>query len=207
MQQGPNFNWEYQQHPKASSVREACEKIVARLLADARPFLALVTQDSRPWHHEMFALVAPDNMPYFAGNYRGAPFPLLDSYDVQFGGQAGRYARLVEVSMQMFHGDMVDHCDSLPLDAGELDENAKREHLLKVAAFAAEALTYFLTIHPYANGNGHVARLLVWSILCIGGFPPRSWTLHKSPPGYGTLIQKFRDGDKAPLIKFILRNV
>jgi Fic family protein len=39
----------------------------------------------------------------------------------------------------------------------------------------------FVTIHPYANGNGHAARLVVWALLLRYGFQPTGWPVDPRP--------------------------
>lgn len=208
MQSGPHFSWEYSNHTDLAKVISECIALVTALQADPLSFSPTLTRDSRPVHERMFFAVVPPDKTYFAGNYRGSKYPLLENYEVQFGGVQGRFARMVEPSMQWFHEDMASaHASTTWTINGNASKAEQNQHLLAIAGLAAEALQYFLTIHPYANGNGHIGRFLVWVVLCLGGYPPRKWTLHKSPPGYGMLIQRHRSGEKLPLIKFIVSNV
>ncbi len=65
----------------------------------------------------------------------------------------------------------------------------------------------FLEIHPYANGNGHMGRLIVLLLLAQRDiFPTRSWNIDPRPadPPYSNLISRYRSGDQEPLVKFVL---
>jgi len=69
--------------------------------------------------------------------------------------------------------------------------------------FACRVLVEFLRVHPYANGNGHMGRWIVWLILAKFGYWPKKWPLDTSPP-YGRLIELHRDGDTLQLETFVL---
>jgi fido (protein-threonine AMPylation protein) len=64
----------------------------------------------------------------------------------------------------------------------------------------------FLEIHPFTNGNGHMARLVVIAILGRFAVYPSSWSLHPRPqdPPYSELISRYRSGDQKPLEHFVL---
>jgi len=93
---------------------------------------------------------------------------------------------------------MLDAAHELP--DGLCDPPGK---LLCTVTVCCRALEHFLRIHPYANGNGHAARFLVWAILWRYGYWTRRWPLDGSPP-YHALLSRYRDGDVEPLEKFLL---
>jgi Fic family protein len=81
-----------------------------------------------------------------------------------------------------------------------------KEKLHYVVALASRAFVEFLTVHPYANGNGHAARLIVWSILGRYGYWPDRWTVEPRPdPPYLELIVLYRNGNALPLESHILQ--
>ena len=51
-----------------------------------------------------------------------------------------------------------------------------RMKLYSVVVVACRVLEWFLRIHPYANGNGHIARLVVVGLLGRYGYWPRTWS-------------------------------
>jgi len=80
------------------------------------------------------------------------------------------------------------------------------QKLLYVVVFACRVFVEFLTIHPYADGNGHAARFVIWSLLGRYGYWPRRWTVDPRPPDppYGTMIAEYRGGNPEPLEKYVL---
>jgi Fic family protein len=75
--------------------------------------------------------------------------------------------------------------------------------LLRLVHILGFFLQKFLTIHPYANGNGHIGRLIVWILLGRFGFWPNKWPLDASPSYYQALTDH-RNGKVKPLNDFIL---
>jgi Fic family protein len=79
-----------------------------------------------------------------------------------------------------------------------LDANillSPEQRLRYLVALAAHVFVAFLTIHPYANGNGHAARLIVWSVFGRYGHWPKNWPVEPRPtdPSYLQLIVLHRD--------------
>jgi hypothetical protein len=85
----------------------------------------------------------------------------------------------------------------------------KEQKVLFVVAFACKVFELFLRVHPYANGNGHAARFLTWSILGRYGYWPRQWPIHPRPnePTYVEMISRYRSGDIYPLEQYFLNNI
>lgn len=86
---------------------------------------------------------------------------------------AGRY-RNVSVYVRLKDGSVHQFCDPLKI----LDEmeyflkwlNSSKE--VHPVLFAAEVHTRFVSIHPFVDGNGRTARLLMNLILIHFGYPP-----------------------------------
>ena len=70
--------------------------------------------------------------------------------------------------------------------------------LALVVPLLASILVEFLTIHPYANGNGHMGRAIVWILLGRQGLWPQTWPLDDHPP-YDAPLKAYRDGNPDPL--------
>lgn len=85
------------------------------------------------------------------------------------------------------------------------------QKLLNTVIFACKVFEIVLRVHPYANGNGHAARFIVWAILGRYGFWPRSWAWPLDPrpsdPPYSRIIFEYRNGNRQPLEEFVLRSV
>lgn len=158
--------------------------------------------DTRQVHHHLFIELTPRDFEYFAGHYRGEPFRCLKHYRVTIpsdprvgvppGAVAYHLAELEKIIQSAYHA-----LDTIPL--------SRQERLRYLIAFVCRAFELFLLVHPYANGNGHVARLMVWCIFGRYGHWPRRWPVEPRPadPPYSDLIKRYRDGDKAPLEQFI----
>ena len=85
----------------------------------------------------------------------------------------------------------------------------QEEKLYGAVVLAARVFTEFLTVHPYANGNGHIARFLVWLVLGRYKYWPNAWTIEPRPnvTNYGTAISSHRRGRAAELERMILEAI
>ena len=78
--------------------------------------------------------------------------------------------------------------------------------LQRTVEVAAALLVYFMEIHPYADGNGHMGRFLLLAIFARYQLYRARFPLHPRPaPPYINLIPIYRQGNKVPLIKYILQ--
>lgn len=201
------LGWEYETHPNNNSVIHECAEILVELSHTPRVH-DTVLQDSRPAHQRVFHKVTPAACSYLAGNYRGSNHPCLARYAVHVGPHIGSHPICVDEHMRSFHDDLNQAIQKLDgISSAAKKQSEKSAVMPLIVDVCAATLERFLTIHPYANGNGHTARLLVWILLIRYGRVPVQWTLEKSPPGYGDLIQKHRSGDRNPLRRFILLSI
>ena len=83
----------------------------------------------------------------------------------------------------------------------KLPKYLKIDYLVK---FSTRILVEFLRIHPYANGNGHLGRFIVIALLARYNLWPKKWPLDASP-NYHDEIFRYRNGDREPLERFILK--
>lgn len=187
----------------------------ADFLADIRSrrlLTNLLVLDSRPTHGQLFNGLTPVDHPYFAGHYRGEPFRCLEHYGVGVRGDpdVGAAPTAVATEMTAFCAAIESFLNQLDAihatPAGAIPAVLRLRHAVAVAA---EAFEVFLRIHPYANGNGHAARLIVWAVLCRYGYYPYAWSIHPRPghPQYTALIVAHRNGNRAPLQAAILRAI
>jgi len=155
----------------------------------------------------MFSGLTPSPCPYFAGHYRGERFRCLEFYEVKIHGDPR-----VGVPPQRVMPDMSNLADNIvrvglsALNAGfSLPDSrlSPEEKLYYLVTFACRVLVEFLRVHPYANGNGHMGRWIVWLILAKFGYWPKKWPLDTSPP-YDQLIELHRDGDPLHLETYVL---
>lgn len=83
---------------------------------------------------------------------------------------------------------------------------APRNALLRFVKLLAIVLQQFLTIHPYKDGNGHSARLLIWVMLCRAGYVPRNWDIDAKQP-YADALSAHRSGKPGALESFLLQAI
>jgi hypothetical protein len=197
--------WEYSTHSRYQTVADRCAQFLHALRADPASKQVLLA-DTRPAHSDFFSDVVPSACPYLAGNYRGSDFECLRHYEVQFGGNKGIPALGVLLAIGQFHDELAAAIATLDavIATGELTPGQQMLRVVQVMAFA---LQRFFSIHPYANGNGHIGRLLVWVGLARFNMIPKKWWLHTSPPSYGDLIQQHRKGKTRPLEEYLLRAI
>lgn len=147
--------------------------------------------------------MTPPGFTHYAGNYRGQPLACLQYYEVQVPGdpRVGDSPAEVQQAMAMLAA-WIDPGLAV-LDAGRELPRAvvsPPDRLLFVVAFAAIFFQRFLTVHPYANGNGHAARFGVWAILLRFGYWPKRFPIEPRPQQltYAQAISAHRDGNPEP---------
>ena len=193
--------WEYSQHQHANAVPIRCEAIFHRLEV-GQVAVESSLRDSRPLHHELFVNLTPSECPYFAGHYRGESFKCLRFLDV--GVEGDRRVGVPHDSVAPELSNLQSHILKAGLRALDVafaipdDKLSPAEKLYNLVKFSCRLLAEFLRIHPYANGNGHIGRLIVLLVLVRFGYWPSSWRLHEHPP-YDELLSKYRDGIEQPL--------
>jgi len=195
--------WEYDRHPRRLELQGRIQTVV-RELGARRPTAALLT-DTRPVHARLFDGLTPTGFEYYAGHYRGEDFPCLRSYYVEVGGDPALAAApaLVQNYMSQLAIRLVQGIAAL--DYATQERISASARVLTVVQFACRVFELFLRIHPYANGNGHVARFVVWGVLGRYGYLPKGWPIDPRPsdPPYTQLIAAYRAGDVAGLESFI----
>ncbi len=142
-------------------------------------------RDTRPVHASMFRGLTPAACDYYAGNYRGSRFRCLASYGVEIRSDPRVGTRSTRVAREMAGLSIWLKREIATLD-GMATLSSAEDLFLRTVRIAARLFCDFLTIHPYANGNGHTGRFLVWLVLGRFGYWPKKWHLHPRPnlPGY-----------------------
>ena len=134
----------------------------------------------------------------FAGHYRGEAYRCLQHYYVSVlsDPRVGVVPASVLYWMEQLRQIMEPGIHALDTD---FTLPAKRATALS-GRFFCRAFELFLRIHPYANGNGHIGRFLIWCILGRYGHWPRRWSVDPRPPDppYSDFIFRYRNGDKGP---------
>lgn len=163
-------SWDYEEHKNRQLVTKACRDLQVRVAKDLEE-IKKVKQDTRPFHLEMFNSVTPVDKTAFAGNYRGSEFQYLKNYNVSIGNHQGTLASQVEETMRDFHLLFVKSLKHFNQKSLELSKETK---LVAYSRLISHFVVAFLSIHPYANGNGHISRLICL-LRCINKAIKTQW--------------------------------
>ena len=204
-------DWDYEEDTKK---RESISRTVSEIVVELRTGRmdpAEGSADTRRVHWRMFADFAPPAFPYFAGSYRGEDHRCLRDYEVHIPSDPRVGSPAAQVP-----GEMRALAVRIRRGLGALDEIWRRtshqgraDQLVRVARFSCEVFEAFLRVHPYANGNGHTGRFILWAMLARYGFYPNRWRIDPRPdvPEYSKLIERFRSGDRDGLVSSVLAAV
>lgn len=198
--------WEYGNDPRRHLLSGRVKSILIRLASGSLD-TKTVAPETRPQHEELFSGLTPLGCEYFAGHYRGENFRCLqfNQVGIQTDPRVGAVHsavgyRMSGLGQQILSGLSALDCNIL------LSAKDKAQY---VVALACCAFVEFLTIHPFVNGNGHAARLVLWCILGRYGFWPRRFPVEPRPadPPYTQLIFQYRNGDREPLERLVLQSL
>ena len=152
--------------------------LLRRIRDEARRRDKLNLSSARNWHREIMAGLAVPN-PAMVGGFRGEAG--LHDIEVRIGRHHGIAPANVARALSDYERRLqraVERLDELiPPDA-----NLSGDQLVAVIELCAWAHAEWVRIHPFANGNGRVARLWVNCIAMRYGLPPFA-TLRPRPGG------------------------
>ncbi len=201
--------WDYEKHPDQHLVPSRCKSLLIALRSNGID-IKKSAYDTTAHHKLMFDGLTPQGCLYFAGHYRGEKFRCLEHYTVGVlaDPRVGYDPPIVSIAMADLKTVVLQAGFGALKISYEIPNTilSEEDKLYYLVIFACKVLELFLRIHPYANGNGHMGRWLVWLILAQFGYWPKKWPLDNSPP-YGALISKYRDGDHEPLERFVLQAI
>jgi len=185
--------WDYEPAPNAHAIiLQRVEDLLIRLRADCDE-CSQTACDTRSAHEVMFAGLTPTACECFAGNYRGSNHRCLQFYTVHVPAdpRVGHQPEVVDYAMTSLSALIAASITSADSFAAQRSRRALIRHLVKVAARMFEM---FCRIHPYANGNGHAARLLVCALLGRYDVWMKDWTVEPRPrdPNYSSAISDYR---------------
>jgi hypothetical protein len=197
--------WEYENFQGWDAT--LASRAVAALfrLRDLNPAEGLeIGKDGRPVHMRYFDGLTPTGCEYYAGHYRGENFTCLKDYRVQIPSDpmVGHPPHRVGTDMVLFASDFNDVVsDSDFVWAANNQVIAPGEKLYRIVQLGVAMFVYFLQIHPYANGNGHLARFFLIAYLARYNVFLGHWPMHPRPPDppYAELIRRYRRGDRRSL--------
>jgi fido (protein-threonine AMPylation protein) len=201
-------SWEYDRHINRVAI---LEQEVAQILAELRRGSLDTMQvaiDTRGIHERLFRDLVPPEYEYYAGHYRGEDYRCLKYYAVGILGdpRVGCPPQQVLSYMQELSRIVRETLTALDAQHTSVGQLLRADNLQHIVAIACWTFDFFLRIHPYANGNGHIARFLIWAILGRYNFWPTKWPIEPRPndPPYTHCIIAYRNGNPIPLESFVL---
>lgn len=209
-------NWEYKDIAGAEGALARRTPLVLRIIRQARTNLKdELARDTRPVHQTMFNGLTPEHFPQFAGNYRGSPHRCIDAYEVGIGPtmpgmpRVGHPAAIVPAEMEAFEQQIRRAQEELDLVWSAPDAMfPKTQKFLRTIDIAGAVFVHWLEIHPFANGNGHMARFL---LMCLFGrhdlYMNANMPIHPRPqePAYSNAIVQHRAGNPRPLRQLLMQ--
>jgi hypothetical protein len=204
--------WEYDTHPNKNSILQQVLKATLIQLRNGDLDTQTLAADTRSIHFRFFCNLVPSDCSYYAGHYRGEDFRCL-KYN-QVGIQSDTRVGFPPHQIQGCMNELTDIVKEAvaALDEGMQIPNAQlslKDKIVYIVAATCRIFELFLRIHPYVNGNGHMARFCIWSLLGRYELWPVSWPIDPRPndPPYTDLIVSYRNGNRLPLEKFIIQSL
>lgn len=142
------------------------------IVADAAKRLEPTVAMAQAWHRETYKGV-PLPVPYYAGEVRNSDpaYPELIGYEVAVGTALGLPSADVPAALTAFETGLkaiIHRMDGIVPIGGRPTTPAELYAVLECAAIAHGE---WVRIHPFANGNGRVARLWVNWVAVRYGLP------------------------------------
>jgi fido (protein-threonine AMPylation protein) len=205
--------WDYATHPSLSAVFPQRVQDLVLGIYSKKYNTANTCADVRPIHKDLFNSLTPTGHPYYAGHFRGESGCLV-GYEVHISAPnpleedplVGRHSSFVPHEMARFAKLLVRRVGEMAnLQRGAILMDPGYRMAVTVR-FACQAFVEILTIHPFVNGNGHVARALLWIILFHFGYAVPLWTIDPRPafPDYSSMIAAHRRGNVELIERFVI---
>ena len=175
--------------------------ILADLLAGAPRRIPPTVGMAQAWHRLTYASIALP-VPYYAGEVRDTDlaFPELIGYEVMIGSAQGVPSADVPAALVAFEAGMQAVIRQLDPRLPVGTRPATAVDLRAVLLAAAIAHGEWIRIHPFANGNGRIARLWAnWAMVRYG--LPLFVSLRPRPAGllYAGAAAASMRGDHDPM--------
>ncbi|MFL9979727.1 Fic family protein [Paraburkholderia graminis] len=148
-------------------------------------------------HYRLFNGLMKRGCEAFAGNYRGSAGCLANYVVVITDGKTAIQTAAsadVSASMATLSAEIAEDFDALAGAGGAAGLQTMND-VVGWLDIAMERMVSFLGIHPYADGNGHIGRFMMFCYLSAAGIWPNNWPLDDRPPHpYDEAIAAFRNG-------------
>jgi Fic family protein len=183
-------DWDEDSPQLRQNLTQVLEEIVSS--AERREYPTLTT--AKRWHSLlMTGLTVPDE--HFVGTFRGEPG--LEKVQVQVGVHYGVDA--AEVAEALAHFERKLHALVAELDLMlSAGQEPDADQLAAIVDLCAWVHAEWVRIHPFANGNGRIARLWANCIAMRYGLPPFIRLRPRPNSGYAEAGAKAMQGDWKP---------
>ncbi len=178
---------------------------VGRTVAAAAAVRQPVSSEAiRGWQALIMRGLEPtDGEPF--GAYRGEAG--LEDYDVEIGGHPGAPAERVAADLAAFDRTLAERLEELDrtIRPGHGDEDLTADNVNAAIILCAWAHGEWVRIHPFPNGNGRTARILVNSIALRYGLPAFMRVRPRPGSAYAWVAHQAMEGTWTAAIQFFVR--
>jgi Fic family protein len=182
-------------------LRHNLAQVLESIQEHARRRTAPTVEDVRSWHTRvMRGLEVPDQN--FVGKFRGEA--CIANINVRIGRYFGVTAGQVANELAQFEQTLqraVHRLDQLLPPGTELDTDTT----LAILDLCAWAHAEWVRIHPFANGNGRIARLLANSLALRYELPPFVRLRPRPGDEYGSACEQAMTGNWEPTARVFHR--
>ena len=184
--------FEYDALTGARSVLQGRLKHVLCFLQADPELCKLAACQTRPAHALLYYGLTPLGHDYYAGHFRGEPYRCLKNYEVAIRDDPAVGFPAAEVLDEMSRFERSVAAAIAALDAYAVSGRSRASLLIRIAQAAAVLFELFLRIHPYANGNGHIARLIVCAVMGRYRLWPRQWSVEPRPVDWARFLEALK---------------
>jgi len=163
----------------------------------------LTPEDVARWHRTLFEGLSFVPDPCYLGGYRGSGHPWLVDYAVVVAMHDGVPPRLVAQQVGMMLLTLGARVTDLARTIVPTQRKSAGE-VERVVELAAWAHGEWVRIHPFANGNGRVARLLANYVLVRFRLPPAVRLKPRPGPAYETAARASMRGDHSRMKRWLV---